>query len=114
MKTAYIVEAINGNEDKIVKRFASIGAFMSCVNEILDDSQMELLSVYTEYIHHWETDFDELLCWHVGINGNDVIEVEAYNEEEAVELAKEIAIESGCESIEIDYADCVGVPNFFR
>lgn len=114
MKTAYIVEATNGNGDNITKRFASTGAFVSCVNETLEDKELELLSVHIEIIPFWDNDFDELLCWRVGINGNDEIEVEAHNEEEAVELAKEIATESGCESIVIDYADCIGVPNFFR
>lgn len=50
---------------------------------------------------------EKLMVYRVGFNGNDETEVDAACEDEAIELAKMIAKESG-QKFELDYVDLVG------
>lgn len=50
---------------------------------------------------------ENLIVYHVGFNDNDETEVDALNAEEAIELAKVIAKESGVE-FELDYVYSCG------
>lgn len=53
---------------------------------------------------------DKLTVYRVGFNGNDETEVDAMCEDEAVELAKMVAKESGV-SFELDYVEACGYVN---
>lgn len=50
---------------------------------------------------------EKLIVYHVGFNGNDVTEVDAASEYEAIELAKIVAKESGLE-FKLDYVEPCG------
>lgn len=49
----------------------------------------------------------KLIVYRVGFNGNDETEVDAMCEDEAIELANTIAVESGLE-FNLDYVECIG------
>ena len=53
---------------------------------------------------------NELTIYRVGFNGNDETEVHAEYEDEAVEIAKEIAREDGMD-FELDYVEACGLVN---
>lgn len=54
---------------------------------------------------------ERLIVYRVGFNGNDETEVDAICEDEAVELAKIVAKESGL-SFELDYVESYGYAEY--
>lgn len=50
---------------------------------------------------------EKLIVYRIGFNGNDETEVDAMCEDEAVELAKTVAAESGLE-FNLDYVEACG------
>lgn len=53
---------------------------------------------------------DKLIVYRVGFNGDDETEVDATCEEEAIELARMVAKESGV-GFELDYVESYGYVN---
>ena len=53
---------------------------------------------------------EKLIVYRIGFNGNDETEVDALNVNEAVELARTIAVENDLE-FEIDYIETCGYVN---
>lgn len=55
-----------------------------------------------------------MFVYRIGFNGNDETEVDAMSVEEAIEIAKVIAMESGYEEFLIEYIDFYGeVKDYF-
>lgn len=51
---------------------------------------------------------DELKTYRVYFNGEDVTEVDAYCEDEAIDLAEQIAYESGYDAFNLWDIECMG------
>ena len=73
-----------------------------------DDRELvaNLIDICIDEVAELDTE-EKLIVYRVGFNGNDETEVDAECEDEAVELAKTIATESGLE-FNLDYVESCG------
>lgn len=108
------------NNRKVTLRFAVQQLNDAIISELLDISIEEInvyslllckLNIkYNPFDKVWKQinkNNENLIVYHVGFNGNDETEVDALNAEEAIELAKVVAKESGVE-FELDYVYSCG------